>query len=227
MRTFILALSSLIFSSVILSCESQSKGRIETKFQNYVNNNWGDPKDLIEVISVVETDSFNILSHVNEIEKVSLDSLQKEMLVRAERLLYLAPKLPHQKREEIGKKVLPLIIEVNANLLKDMASYNSKKEEVKRLAANIDSAMSVSRNYIIKARIKQDDEIVVKEYYAMDCFAIDSVIFSYAPIKVSDFPPQTYELVTTMRDFWDIIDKQLTYNEKLLNLIRECELYVQ
>lgn len=226
MRNFIFVLSILICSSIILSCESQPKGRIETKFQNYVNENFGNPKDLIEIISVVETDSFDVLSHVNKIEDVSLDSLQKIMLTYSERLLYLAPKLPNQKREEISKKLLPLIVEVQSTHIHDISSCNSKREKLRQLAAGIDSTMAVSRSYTIKARIRQGGEIMVKEYHATDCFAIDSVVFSDTPIKVADFPNQMSEIVTTIGDFWDIIKKYLAYNDRLLNLIRECELYI-
>lgn len=117
------------------------------------------------------------------------------------------------------------MLEIYTNLPSDLRSYNSKKKDLKIMAEGIDSTMAVSRNYIIKARIKKDGEIVVKDYYATDCFLIDSVIVSTTPIKIADLPSQTSEILTTLSDFWDVIDKQVKYTNRLSNLVKECELY--
>lgn len=48
MRTLISAAIIFICSIIISSCESHPKNRIEVKFQGYINNNFGNPKDLVE-----------------------------------------------------------------------------------------------------------------------------------------------------------------------------------
>lgn len=208
------------------SCNSPVKDRIEIKFQDYVSNNFDNPKDLVEVVSIVKTDSFDILQYINTVvNEVSLDSLQKIMLKHSEKLIKLGPKLPSNIRGEMGKKIFPIILEANSSIYSDMSTYNLKKKELSILSENIDSARAMSRNYLIKARVKHNGEVVMKKFHAMDCCIIDSVVISDAPIQTADLPSQTSEALSIFNDLWVIINKQMDINDRLNKLVNECELY--
>lgn len=232
-ETFRMLMRKLIFVALIFiclgitsSCDPPIKDRMEIKFQDYVSNNFGNPKDLVEVISIVKTDSFDILQHINTaINEVSLDSLQKGALKYCEKILYFAPKLPHNVRGEIRGKILPIILEHKSSIYSDIATYNLKKKELNLLSENIDSTKAVSRSYLIKARVRHNGDVIIKEFHAMDCCIIDSVLISDTPIPTEDLPTQVSEALTVLTDFWAIIKKQIDLNNKLRDLVNECELY--
>lgn len=226
MRTILFFLIASICSIFISSCGSQPKSRIEQKFQNYVNENFGNPKDLVEIVSITKTDSFDILGHID----ILLSSNQMEYLSElyakyGEALINLAAKLPSSKKYELSKKVLPLINEKSSTIYSDLASYNTKREKLIRLVNDIDSTFAVSREYLIKARVRTKDEVVVKKFYVMDCCVIDSVMISESSIKTSELPPQTLEILIAIEEYWGVIKKQLDLNDQLSNLIKEYEIY--
>lgn len=227
MRKLIFVILISICLGITFSCDTLMKDRIEIKFQDYVSNNVDNPKDLVEVVSIEKTDSFDILQHINGcINDVSLDSLRNGKIKYMEKLIYLAPKLPDNIRAEIGEKVLPIILEYKNQVYSDVASYNLKKKELSLLYEGIDSTKAVQRSYLIKARIRHNGDVVMKEFYAMDCCIIDSVVISDTPIQTENLPSQVSEALTVLNEFWAIIKKEMKFIKILQNTINECELYI-
>ena len=89
---------------------------------------------------------------------------------------------------------------------------NERKRKLTELLENVDSAKSVNRSFLLKARIKNKTEIV--PYYAMDCAVIDTIL-------ISDKPIQRYDAPEALTEIFVLIDEFVEENSSRLNLLGE------
>ncbi|MCM1070780.1 MAG: hypothetical protein NC301_09320 [Bacteroides sp.] len=194
MKKLIVVMLSIV---LFVGCSNNPKGRIELSIEDYVAQNFVDPKDYKGIASISQTDSTNILGVLQGLAELedSIDNMERWMLDTINTYL---PKTSYSYRKRNAVEFASVIM---SSLLEIQYHPNRKKmrEAETRKALNVaDTSISTMRSYVAKIKISGNTEVT--PYYITDCALLDSVIVSSSPILVQDMPD-------VLRAVCELIDK--------------------
>ena len=216
-----------IICLITVSCsEPTPEVKIEKAFKNYVNENFDNPKDLIEIISVTFKDSIS-RANVDEARELIADGHKIiEIMMTEESRLW--EKFGNANLRYNGdQKVLSLATEIfNASEDIDKWQKNNTKrgdklyEKINKNYTQLDSTL-IFTSYEIKARVKQNGEPKITYFYSI--YSTDKIEI-YKEKKypepfegiMNDCIEQLY-MIKEMTELWQT---QLNTTKKLLDYLK-------
>lgn len=212
------------------SCRKSSTEIVEDKFREYVYQNFDDPKDLVEILSVepMDTvsyeklkgildmlyeiaDNFDSLSHKNDSTVYMIsDKLTNDTFVRN----------MSQSSKKFFDGWLFDSYEVIQEYIVWMKTYEFERID---LRIEMDSLLETNKNvlqyeYLIKTRIKEKEDLKIKKFYAI----VDSVgTRFFTEPSFENYSENVYKLYKASRRYED-----LTMQKKDI-VLRRVELYKQ
>lgn len=225
-----------LFGMVIcmLSCTKGKNDVVKDEFYKYVSQNFDDPNDLKEIVSIelIDTISYEdfcygtkLLYEVSEqIESlISLENTQCDSII-----YYLQNHKPIT--DEYKRVIVREWLIQHAGLNDDMINWNNIYfDETRFLKMDIDSLLEKTKKmmlyeYEIKARVNEGTNLKLKQYYALE----DSItirFFDKKPIfsDYSDEVSKYYEAAKKYREIYDIrhniVMEKLKLNKKIIPLL--------
>lgn len=202
-----------IFSSIATSCKKTAKGRIEQKFEEYVNKKFANPSDFIKITSIELEDSLNIREMCESyLTELSPDSIDSKVSEEEELMSSLANKVPVWFKRNNREYVLQLISSEGA-YIRLRPIWNKLKEEY----GKVDSLNLIDRYYVIKAQVKENNSNVIKEFYATDYMIVDSLVISDKKIMHKDSPREVLVLCDALESYIKAVKIRLDFLEELRN----------
>lgn len=225
------------FSAIVLfalfACTQTKQDIIRDEFKNYVSSNFDDPNSLKEILSIEQIDTITYESIRNGVLSLhgidsltnSSDSIEKEQSAIILGKIRAHKYNPFYKDElmsmvlrkaELSRNMITWIDDYGFALLRTMSdSTDSSLNRLKGLNIN---------QYKIKIRIKDGNNLKLKEYYALE----DSVGYRFFDRKptFNDYSEGTadfykvateYEEIMTIRR--NIIKEKLELNQKMLRIL--------
>lgn len=200
------------------SCKKAPKGRIEQKFDEYVEKNFANPNDFIEIASIEMEDSLDMRAlcelYINE---SCPDSIEPKITQLVNRCASLANRAPQWFKDETRSQVWDLI-----NSESRYVRLGTKWQYLKDEFGKVDSLNLVQKMYIIKARIKDGNDVALKNYYAVDYMIVDSLKIDDKPILQNASPREVLVLYDALEDYMkvvrikmDYLQEWIDYNNKL------------
>lgn len=214
----ILAIVMMILAVVMVGCNSEPKSRIAEKFENYVSANFVEPSDYKGIVSIVCTDSIDVLGTITEFSSM-IDSLNE---MRAEYLSIINSNLPKCSYSFKMAHAVEYAGVMMGGLSYTLSTPNRKGclfTKRQELLSASDSTRTLSKFYTIKAKIKGNVEITT--YYAVDCALIDTVLISSNPIKISDAPYPLNGIFALIDEYKEYCATDLERTEKLCKMKNE------
>lgn len=209
-----------------ISCDNSIEGQIEKEFKHYVELNFDNPKDITEIVSVQLTDTtcysrlknamemtFDILEQTEEIYEIKQDMQMKrfrEILATREGDLsedYRARLMLQGVMQGISKHIA--YVEEYAL---DKSYYTKKKAELID-STKVDSDYAIVCNYKIKFRQKENENILMKEYFCYQNIALEPDL---RKLIIQDQEMELDEISDydkTLGEMMDITLKTLKLNE--------------
>lgn len=215
----------------MLSCTKNKNDIVKDEFYKYVSQNFDDPNDLKEIVSIelIDTISYEgffngtkLLYEVSE-QIESLDSLEKKQCdsivnyVRTHKAV----------TDEYERRIITEWLIQHAELNSDMISWiNIYFDEIRFLKMDIDSLLEKSRKlmlyeYEIKARVNEGTSLKLKQYYALE----DSITIKFFDKKptFSDYSEEAskfYEAANKYEEIYgirhNIVLEKLKLNKKVM-----------
>lgn len=202
-----------ICSVIVTSCGNTPKGRIEQKFEEYVNGNFANPSDMIEIASIELEDSIDMREYcelyLNEHPDSIISKIKNQLFVMA----YFAKRVPKWFKRDNGEYAMNLLSSYSALPL---VSLPAKWESLKDEYGKVDSLNLVQKMYILKARVKQGDNIVMQNFYVTDYMIIDSIKISNKEIRHSDSPQIVLNLTDALDSYVTDVSKVTSFYKDLV-----------
>lgn len=178
MRKTFVGLLCAIALLVISSCSS-NESRVKSAFKDYVQSNFNNPNDLVEIASVDSCDTITSkdLKSLLKEAKHKYDSIRDEF----NKVSGQITSFPHGTISSLGRDN-PNFMDACMEYREDMVSCVENDETLSALligalgggdtpAKRYDKAMSAKDNtilqYTIKARIKENGNVKLKTFYAI------------------------------------------------------------
>lgn len=196
------------------SCSDTHKGRVEQKFEEYVKRNFANPKDFIEIASIELEDSLDMRElcelYIND---SCPDSIEPKITHLVESATRLANRAPQWFKDENRSHVWGLINSESRYVRLD-AKWQYLKDEFER----VDSLNLVQKMYVIKARIKDGNNVTLKNYYAVDYMIVDSLKIDDSPILQQDSPREVLALTDALEDYMKVVRIKMDYMKEWIDL---------
>ena len=72
--------------------------------------------------------------------------------------------------------------------------------------------------YVIKARIKDGNNVTLKNYYAVDYMIVDSLKIDDSPILQQDSPREVLALTDALEDYMKVVRIKMDYMKEWIDL---------
>ena len=204
----------VICSITITSCKNTPKGRVEQKFEEYVKRNFANPSDLIEIASIEMEDSLDMRAlcelYLNE---SCPDSIEPKITQLVKSAAVLSNQAPQWFKDETRSHVWDLI-NSESRYVRLGAKWQYLKDEFEK----VDSLNLVQKMYNIKARIKEGNKVILKNYYAVDYMIIDSLKIDEKPILQHDSPREVLVLTDALEDYMKVVRIKMDYLQEWIEL---------
>lgn len=219
---------------ILFSCEKTESDIVKEEFEKYVYENFDDPRDLKEIVSIEITDTitkediYELLYSFNELDSVTfaLDSvltlyctevLTQQIKNNLSEMSNLSYYQAFKARELLGKVAISSLSKISF----DKTSYNKSVHEIDSIAKSLADFEYIQYN--IKTRIENESEkTVLKNYHALvKQNRID--IYDKEP-AIMDYSPEIKELFELNNKRVDSLEKYRTSIKKLeedLNNLKE------
>lgn len=205
MRTTAMLFISFFFVISFVSCDKTIEDRIRNEFKIYVNENFGSPSDLKEIVSISLKDSigFQQMKRLG-LEALKLDSILNDMNSKNFEWINNSSKnMSHAANENIGE--LRSAIEDNIEYLHfGLPKYYSAKNNLEKQLEQNDSTRYV--HYKIKARVKIGENKKINTYHAY--------IDNNGKIKITDNELKISEMPDSWKEITSDIDAFIAEAEK-------------
>lgn len=198
----------------LYSCNRSQKSKIELKFEEYVNKNFATPSDLIEIASIELEDSINMREVLDLYLNGSCrpDSIESRITEQFELMSSLFKQTPTWFKNYNKEYIIKLINSESSYL-----TLSPKWEYLKEEYEKIDSLNLIQKEYVIKARIKQNDKIVMREFYAIDYMIVDSLAISSEKILYKDLPQEIRSLLDALDSYMEAVRLKRNYIHELIS----------
>lgn len=211
----------IISPFILLGCSKYSKERVEIKFKEYVQQNFANPDDLEEIVSVIKTDSTDLEQMIKSAIE-TYDSTQEIMDSLSSRLKEV---LPATKTSIIYSSDVQAALNNQLNVL-DLKKYDYAfgKIYVNNLQEILDSIPSNKlkhRGYEIKTKIKGYPEIVT--YYGVEWAGVDSISFSREKIKAYEMPDLENKVSLCIEETLKSLEAGKEINESIADVLIKIE----
>ncbi len=198
----------------LYSCNHPQKSKIELKFEEYVNRNFANPSDLIEIASIELEDSIDMREYCNMYLNgiYHPDSIETKVLEELNFMASLANQVPswfkYSNREQVMR-----IVNSDAIYVTLRPKWKHLKEEYEK----VDSLNLIQKMYVIKARVKQEDKIIMKKFYATDYMIVDSMAISDKEILHTDSPQEVLALTDALDSYMNVVNLKMDYLNEIIN----------
>lgn len=226
----------IIFFGIVICVLSCTKGKndiVKDEFYKYVSQNFDDPNDLKEIVSIelIDTISYESLCNVTKLlyeiseQTETLASLGKNQSDSIINYLRNHKPVTDKDKREIIKEWLVQELELN----KDMLYWiNTFSDEITFLKMNIDSLLEKTKKmmlyeYEIKARINEGTNLKLKHFYALE----DSTTIKFFDKKpiFSDYPKEAFKFYEATKKYeniysirHNIVLEKLELNKKVMSI---------
>lgn len=218
---------------VLFSCTQTKEDEIRNEFKNYVSSNFDDPNSLKEILSIEPIDTITYESIRNGVIALhGIDSLTNSSdSIEKEQSEILLSKIRAHKYNPYYKEELMSMVLRKAELCRALISWIDDYGFALLNAMSDSTDNSLNRlkglniyQYKIKARIKEKDDLKLREYYALE----DSVGFRFFDNKptFNDYSEGTAEFYKVVREYEDImtirkdiINEKLELNQKMMRIL--------
>lgn len=198
MRKFFVCLIFVCALLAISSCSS-NEGKVKTVFKDYVESNFNDPNDLVEIVSVDSCDTISSkdMKSLLKEAKHKYDSIRIEFNKVSNQIT----SFPHGTISSLGRDN-PNFMDACMEYGDDMTSCVENDETLSGLligvlgggggtpAKRYDKAMHIKDNailqYTIKARIKENGKVKLKTYYAICDTTMKNIKISLKKAAIRD-----------------------------------------
>ena len=218
----------------MLSCTKEKNDIVKDEFYKYVSQNFDDPNDLKEIVSIEQVDTISYESFFKAIRLLygcseQIDSLGSKEQTQTDSIInYLRNQYP---TDDYGKRVVREWIAQSLNLNNDQINWNNiYYDETNFLKIEIDSLLENLKGlllyeYEIKARINDGTDLKLKKYYALE----DSITIRFFDKKptFSDYSEDASEIYKAAKKYeeiydinHDIIIKKLELNKKIIPVLK-------
>lgn len=218
MRRILISLCVIILFIFLYSCTKTQEELIEEKFQNYVYENFDNPMDLREVISIQLNDSidknsiFEVLSLTYK-----LDSAAIKLLNNTNEYIYKLVTKKGYSREICNvdfshydrTRLREILLEITPLYMSCLSSrfYIADRTQLDSIYLTIDSLKIYE--YEIKCRIFKEDEMKIEKYYA----TVNDTLIQINDNKLS------LENFSETSEFWDLLEDYRESQRKHLNKV--------
>jgi hypothetical protein len=226
----------LLFGIVIcmLSCTKSKNDIVKDEFHKYVSQNFDDPNDLKEIVSIELIDTISYEGFCNGTKLLYEASEQIESLVSLENnqcdsiINYLQSHKP--VTDEYKRGIVKEWLIQHTKLNSDMINWNDIYfDETRFLKMDIDSLLEKTKNlmlyeYEIKVRVNEGANLKLKQYYALE----DSIkirFFDKKPTfsEYSEEASKYYEAAKKYEEIYsirhNIVLEKLKQNKKVMYLL--------
>lgn len=206
------------FAFIAGGCSNKPKSRIEEKFENYVSTNFVEPSDYKGIVSIVCTDSMNVLETMSYYSDLidSLGRMQRECLETINNAL---PKCSYNFKAAHAVEYASVLMHSLSQTLSTPNKSGKLFENRQKFVDNSDSTRPFNKSYTIKVKIKGNIE--ASTYYAVDCALVDTVLISPNPIKISELPAPLNEVVALIDEYCECADADLEEAKRLNGIKNE------
>jgi len=218
---------------VLFSCSQTKEDKIRNEFKNYVSSNFDDPNSLKEILSIELTDTITYESIRNGVIALhGIDSLTNtiDSIEEKQNEIILGKISTHKynpyykddimsmalRKAELKRKMVAWIDDYGYGMLRSMS--DSTDNLLNRL-----KGLNIFQ-YKIKARIKEKDDLKLREYYALEdsvslrFFDKTPTFYDYSEGTAEFYKvAREYEIIMTIRK--NIIDEELELNQKMLRIL--------
>lgn len=196
-----------VFSLGAISCAKPPKGRIEQLFETYVDKNFANPSDLIEIASIELEDSIDFRQICElYLNQYCPDSVDSKIIDQIMLMPVLAKQAPTWFNRRNGEYDLRLISSEISDL-----RLAPGWEHLKREYEKVDTLNLIERFYTIKARVKQNEETIMKIFYAVDYMIVDSLAISDKEIPITDCPHDVLAFTEALDSYIKLVKIKLDY----------------
>lgn len=200
------------------SCNYSQKSKLELKFEEYVNKNFADPSDLIEIASIELEDSIDMREfcdlYLNGFYHP--DSIENKVNEQLELMVSLAKQVPAWFKYRNREYVMQLW-----NSEGPYVTLRSEWELLKEEYDKVDSLNLIQKMYVIKARVKQENKTIMKEFYATDYMIVDSVAISDKEILHKDSPQEVLALTDALDAYMNVVRIKMDYLKEIISFNRK------
>lgn len=220
----------IAFLFSVISCSPEqptTKDLIEKEFMIYVNQNFDNPKDLKEIVSIniKDTISYQLFK---DLAQKSIDLMESTDSLTDARLLDISNIAKKSKQLDLNsfekEKYSTMLLEyydyIENKSLNCLKSKNILKHMIEKTDSCIDNFSYI--NYEIKVRKLVNNKIKLQKYYASvennGCIKIYD-----EPITIADMPNQFKELVNALDDFNAEYKKRIENDKKIEEIFNFIE----
>lgn len=187
MKTKVYYLVLLVLTPLLSSCKSTTEDMIQNEFENYMQANFDDPKDVKEIVSIKKDFYVNSDSIIAKLEDGL--ALGKSYDDHIDSLIKNKGKVDSSRWEtpEFDDFFMSnMTLAMRAEGYKtEIEEFISKKKGGEKVDLDI---------YIVKYRIKVDDSLKLKEIYAFIDNNKDNISFHEEANEYTEFDEYTYIL---------------------------------
>lgn len=203
-----------ICSVAVVSCSKCPKGRVEQKFEEYVKRNFANPSDFVEIASIELEDSLDMKelceTYINESCPDSIELKISQQMVLASSLIKNAPTW----FKEMNKEHIMGLLKSDDYFLR----LNPKWEYLKEEYCKVDSLNLIQKFYRIKARVKENGSVLIKDFYAVDYMIVDSLKISDKEILQKDSPREVLDLTDALESYMESVRIKMDYLKEFIEL---------
>lgn len=184
---------------ISMSSCSSNESRVKSAFEDYVQSNFDDPNNLVEIASVDSCDTITS----KELKSLLKDAKHKYDSIRVEfdKVSNQITSFPHGTISSLGRDN-PNFMDACMEYREDMLSCVEKDETLSGLLSSVmgggadtpiqryNKVMNSKDNtilqYTIKARIKEDGKVKLKAYYAICDTTLENIKISPKKAAIKD-----------------------------------------
>lgn len=209
----IIFIMAVLWSAIVTSCGNTPKGRIEQKFEEYVKKNFANPSDMIEIAGIELDDSIDMKEYCELFLSEHPDSIVSKIRQQITIMGYFAKRVPTWFRRKNSDIAMSLLAEYSELPL---VTLESKWKVLKDEYEKVDSLNLIQKMYIIKARVKQGDNIMMQKFYAVDYMIVDSLRISDKEIPHTDSPQIILNLTDALDSYMTAANKATSFYKDLV-----------
>ena len=210
----IVAIVITIFGVAVISCSKHPKGRVEQKFEEYVKKNFANPSDFVEIATIELEDSIDFRDfcqlYLTQMSPDSIDFKISEQIQLASTLIKKTPKW----FKESNKEHIMYLLNSDSYFERLYPKWQSLKKEYFK----VDSLNLIQKFYHIKARVKENGSIGMKDYYAVDYMIVDSLIISDKEILQNDSPREVLDLTDALDSYMKSVRIKMDFLKEFIEL---------
>ena len=232
MKKYLLSAAIIAITFILGGCQQSVEHRIKQGFKNYVQTTFDNPKDLLEIVSISNIpDTVSAVQIANmalsaeiDVERV-LDENDKQidslMRVFNSSRLHTPNSVSESRRLEILQLSERMVL-MSKKLEKRIDTYGQRQavsNKVKEMLG--EKEYPIYYDFEIRARVKEDDKIRLKSYYAYTT-NIDSVfIYRNDEFRYSDMSKDAEELCKESDKLLKMIHSELDEKNEYVEMLKE------